>query len=129
MKSLSKPQLRERDELDTKLNQNAQLLRDAVVAFNAAMTESFKDVEAARDAYNQAVVDANEWQSNIVSDMESYQSDRSEKWQEGEEGQASQSWMDEFGEELEELDLPLPEDMESPDLAESPLAERPERPD
>jgi hypothetical protein len=129
MKSLSKPQLRERDELDTKLTQRAQLLRDAVAAFNGAMAESFKDVEAARDAYNQVVVEANEWQSNIVSDMESYQADRSEKWQEGEEGQAYQSWMDAFGEELEELDLPLPEDMESPDLVESPLAERPERPE
>ena len=51
-----------------------------------------------------------QFRDEIVSDMESYMYDRSEKWQEGEAGEAYQSWLSNWEDASldDEIDFEMP---------------------
>lgn len=103
MNKLTVAQQNERLRIQALLNKKKELVEDAIAA------------------YNEALVEAESFCSDIAERMSDYQSERTDKWQEGEKGDAYQTWMDEWTPDFSELDLP---DM---DHAET-LADLPEAP-
>jgi hypothetical protein len=86
-----------------KLDKKTIELRDTLAEdLNVIGTE----VELAVDKYNAKVNEIKEWASEVASDIDSFMSDKSEKWQEGERGQAYEEWKSSYENfDLEELDV------------------------
>ncbi len=125
MKKLSKTRLARRDELAAKLREAREKLTDA---FSEAYNQG-GSIRDTWDAYQALVEEATTFRDEVVSDMDSYASDRSEKWAEGDAGQAYEEWKSEWENvelDLGELDEPDYEDI-VPDFAER-LDELPEEP-
>lgn len=112
MRKLSKDSLKERDELCSKLREARSILDDAVAGFNAAKTAKWDKVEAAQEAYNAVLADAQSWKESVASDIQFYMDDRSETWQESEKAQEYEQWRSEFEHDLEEAALDEPDDLD-----------------
>lgn len=112
MKKLSKQQLAEKEQHKTDIDAAKAALDKAVEEYNEAIDREYMKVEAAINNYNGVAESFNQWREQIRSDQENYQSERSEKWQEGDSGQAYQEWMDAWGEEVEELQVTEPDKLE-----------------
>lgn len=78
-------------------------------ALAARLANAKDELEAAFNVYNGVLGELRDFRDGLVSDMDSYFSDRSEKWQEGDKGQQyetwKQAWEDLELEDLEELEL------------------------
>jgi len=107
MKKLNKAQNTELQEWITKLGDAKQKMEDAY----GELEEKHGILADAIGEYNGIVTDIGGWRDQLVGEMEDYQSERSDKWQEGDAGQQYESWIDEWrGLEFEEIEVPdLPE--------------------
>src|SRR3974390_1904395 len=108
MKRLSKAQISELDTHVEKLGKAYAQVEEAWREFEAAHQE----VASAVEAYNDAVQEAVGWRDDIVSQMQEYYDERSEKWQEGEAGEQYQAWIDEWE------SASIEEELECPELSE-----------
>ena len=108
MKRLSKAQISELDTHVEKLGKAYAQVEEAWREFEAAHQE----VASAVEAYNDAVQEAVGWRDDIVSQMQVYYDERSEKWQEGEAGEQYQAWIDEWE------SASIEEELECPELSE-----------
>src|SRR5262249_45903010 len=115
-----------RDEAVKALNEAAEALRNTIAEINAAIEEK---VNPAIEAYNEALMAATEFRDEIVSDMETYADERSDKWREGDAGSNYESWKGEWeGIDLGELNAI--EEIEEPDLSHAESIEQlPEQPE
>ena len=85
-----------------KLNKK-QIAEQATLA--ADLKEKWEAYEAAVNELNQAIVDADQFRADIVSAMDEYMGERSERWPESDAGQAYSEWKDAWeGFELEEIE-------------------------
>jgi hypothetical protein len=109
VKKLNKTQQGELNAHITDLATKKQEIDDAWEKFELAHNE----LATAIDAYNASLAAVTEWRDGIVQEMSDYQSERSDKWQEGDAGQAYQAWIDEW----EGLDL---DEVETPELPDAP---------
>jgi hypothetical protein len=116
MKKINKDQIKRRDELQGKLQSLMADLETACEAYNEALREKWGAIDDALGAYNEAIGEVNEWQQEIASDIQSYMDDRSEKWLESDKAQEYESWREEFEDEIEEVTLEQPEELDTSDL-------------
>ena len=100
MKKLSKDQQKFRDDLVKRLD-------DALIGVNNAVEKA----NAAIDEYNVIVADVESYRDEIVSEMETYFDERSDKWQEGDAGSAYSEWKGEW----ENLDCSAIDQVDEPD--------------
>lgn len=112
MKKLSKDDRATRDRLVADLEIKSAAIEEAWTAFESA----HEQLGLAIEEYNSVVADAGSWRDEMVQQMTDYQSDRSERWQEGDAGEAYQGWIDEW----QNADL---EGIEVPDLPDQPEGE------
>ena len=96
MKKLDKAHMATRDELVKRLNDCFSVLDNTIEAFNAKVADEWNQVEEAQVEYNQVLSELADWRDQIVSEIDEYVSERSEKWQEGEKASAYESWKSEF---------------------------------
>lgn len=116
MKKLNKTQLKQRDDIGTKINDAFSDLAKAIEKYNETINAARSDVEAALTDYNAAIGEAASFRDDLVSEMDSYEGDRSEKWAETEAGEAFANWKSEWeGAELDEVEIDFPEELETPD--------------
>lgn len=88
MKSLTKKQVAERNQIASDLD------------------TAFEAVEQAVEQYNDKLSAARDFRDDIVSQMDDYASDRSEKWPESETGQAFAEWKSQWEDgTLEDISL------------------------
>lgn len=131
MKALNKNNLSEKDGHVSKLREKFDALSEAVEKFNEAhmeeyyllmdainkhndkVSELFAEVEEAVDEYNSAVEDAEQFRTDITSEMEDYRADRSEKWQESDAGQQYQEWVSAWEEELRVIEISRPDPIDA----------------
>ena len=116
MKKISKDQIKRRDELQGKLQSLMADLETACEAYNETLREKWSAIDDALGAYNEAIGEVNEWQQEIASDIQSYMDDRSEKWLESDKASEYESWREEFEDEIEEVTLEQPEELDTSDL-------------
>jgi hypothetical protein len=81
MKRLSKDQKQQRADLVTRLNDAAEAVRAALAAVNAEIAGK---LNSAIENYNLVVSVVEAFRDEIVSEMEHYASDRSDRWQKSE---------------------------------------------
>lgn len=137
MNKLNKTQIAERDDVAGKLRTafddlqaavdkynnlreaNWDIFSKALEVYNSDMEEAWAEVQTALDEYNgEALCTARDWRDRIVSDIDEYMGERSDKWLEGDKGQAISAWKDQFDEiSMEDisLDMPEPIDVEEPE--------------
>ena len=109
MTALKKSDIAERDAICSRVRDARTKLDESVDAYNAAKDELWGNIQSALESYNETVTEANEWRHGIASEVDSYISDRSDKWQESDKGSAVSSWKDEFEGDCEEAELEEPE--------------------
>lgn len=112
MKKLNKSQLNELNAHVQELAQKKQEIDECWDKFVAAHEE----IQNAIGEYNGVIATVTEWRDDLVQQMQDYQGERSDRWQEGDAGQAYQSWIDEW----ENLDL---SEVETPDMPDQPEPE------
>jgi uncharacterized protein YukE len=95
MKKLTKVQLTRRDELVAEMRKRHEAVQAAVADLNATIQQ------------------ANELIVEVHDDQEAFYNERSEKWQEGDAGTAYQDWMSEWESEIDEVESPEEDFIES----------------
>lgn len=123
MKRLNKTQIAQRDAVIDKM----KTARDALEKAFSDAYDAGGTINNAWDLYQAAVQEAASFRDDIVSAMDDYASERSEKWSESDAGQNFESWKSDWeGIELELGELENPDlDEIAPDFGEQ-LAELPE---
>jgi uncharacterized coiled-coil DUF342 family protein len=115
MKALSKKDAKRKAELVGEIQDKATELSTAVAKFNEELAKLRDDLTATVNDYNEVVQTAEEFRADMLSQMQSYFDEKSERWQEGEAGQAYQQWINDWeGTPLTQIDLDLPDDISEP---------------
>lgn len=110
MKTLTNAHLATHETLCSRLIQAYGELEDSVLAFNAAMEESWKQVGARREAYNMVVEEANTWYGDISGELYRVIQGHSGKWQESSRGHDYIQWQEKYKfTTLEKSELEQPE--------------------
>lgn len=124
MKKLSKAQQEQRADLIRRLNEAKDLVEEACDEHQPKITEVVDAAKAAIEravaAYNEVLAEAREFAEQAASDMDSYASERSEKWQESDKGSDYASWKDEWeGFSPDDVEPPsiVTPDLEPPDMS------------
>jgi len=111
---LNKAMIVSKADLVTRLRKAHENVSKYVSICNQAMDEHFTNVEEAVNEYNAIVSEANEFQQTVAGDAQSEFDEKTEKWQEGEVGQSVSEFISLWEEELEELTIDRPDDLEDP---------------
>lgn len=118
MKSVDKQTRARIEELQEKINAAAENVTNVADDINGKIADLFGPLEDAVREYNDLVSEYNGVLDDLVSEIESYYDDKSEKWQEGERGQAYMEWKDNVEQcKLEEASDPEPPVVDAPDVA------------
>lgn len=130
-KIMDKVAVQKKQEVCTKLQEAFDNLQEGVEAFNDIVNAAWSNLQLGPlNAYNEAISNANEWQSGIVEEIQEYIDSKSEKWQEGDKGQAFVSWKEQYEEELETVELEKPDEVTfDNDNPSELLDQKPEEPD
>lgn len=113
MKKLNATQKKARDSHAAAIRSATEGANTAIDKYNAAVDIAKADAEAALAKLNEAIVAAGGWRDEIVSEMESYESERSERWFESDGGCAFVDWKGEFENlEMDEIEVEFPDPME-----------------
>jgi uncharacterized protein YukE len=115
MNKLTKQQQADLDKLVESSQEAHKALTEGIDAFNEALEAARAKLTESIEKYNATVEQANEFMTAIHDDMDSYYSDKSERWQEGDAGNAYQEWMEPWGTEIDPLEIDLPDDIEHPE--------------
>lgn len=116
MKKLSKTEIKEKDDLATKIEAAATKVRAAVEAINEKLLDLIREAESAVEEYNATVDEWNEFRSGIEEQQQEFFDNRSESWQEGDAGSDYQGWIDEWVDEPEHIEIDFPDQIQEPDL-------------
>jgi hypothetical protein len=124
MKTLTKKDLSDKLAHFVAIRQAHERLEQAVDAFNTTISELRIKVEAALEALNASINEAEGWREEVHTDQDSTFCDKSERWQESEAGLDYQDWMTAWDVQLEEVQIDFPDELEMPncdalDLLES----------
>jgi hypothetical protein len=104
------------ETFNTLRDEKYNLMASAIAEYNRALDEAFTPVGEAMDKYNATVSDANGWKEQIVSEIDEYISNKSDKWQESDKGNAVECWKESFqSQDVEEVELELGEPCEIPE--------------
>lgn len=116
MKKLTKEEAAQRGKLVEDLRAASAKVEDEIAAFNAKREELAKPMNDAIAAFNKIAEDAEGFVSDIVSSMDDYASEKSDKWQESDTGQAFEEWKSAWeGIACEAFDDVSIEEVEMPD--------------
>ncbi len=69
-----------------------------------AIQEAESNICSAIEVLNSAIQEANEFKAEITDRQQEYMDERSEKWMESDAASEYEAWMDQWSEELEEID-------------------------
>jgi chromosome segregation ATPase len=130
MKKLSAGQITTRDKHAEDIRNAQTELNEVIEKYNAVLEEHKANIETALTAFNEKLTAAREWRDEIVSDIDSYVGDRSEKWQESDAASAYEEWksayenlemddveIDELPEPLDLIEVSTPDDLEALETA------------
>lgn len=123
MFALSKQEIKQRDEIITKLVDARETLDAKMDAANAFIKSASDAIESAVSAYNKCLSATQEFIQDIVSQADNDIGEKSEKWQEGDRGQAADAWKTEWESSVDEIsdvvcDVPAEITLDIPDHAE-----------
>lgn len=97
MKKLSKQQIEDRDALVVSLRETESSINQMIEEANSIIAK----INGEKVKLESVISDVESWRDDIVTDLEAYIDDRSEKWQESETGEKYRDWKTQFD------DIPL----------------------
>jgi len=117
MNSIGVQNAKDRNALVTRLHDSKGDLDAVIEVYNAKLAELFALVQEALEVYNATIWDAQSFRTDLVSELEGYRDERSDKWQESDRGQAFEDWIQEWENlDLDEVTIDEPEPLETPDV-------------
>ena len=116
MRKLSKPDIIEKNQLAGELEERKDKLEDALAVYAAAIDEAWSKLERDVESYNEKLEEVQNFVGNIVSQMEDYVSERSDRWQESDAASDYSSWQSDW-ENVSTLPLELEEPSKFEDTA------------
>ncbi len=111
---LNKKMIDEKNKLHEKLKTAHADLAEAVQKFNLDMEHIWSPVDSAANKYNAVIIEANEFQQTVAGDAQGAFDEKSEKWQESDSGVAAAELILAYEEELEEICIDRPDELEEP---------------
>lgn len=116
MKKLNKTQLEAKSTHSSDLFDAHAALEEAINKYNTALEEAKDTVESAMSDFNEKAEAARSFCEEIVSEMENYEGERSDKWQESDAASSFQDWKGEWeGVSFDECDLDFAEPLDVPE--------------
>lgn len=115
MKMLSDADQKVRDALLQRLADRRAELEAAITQANAVIDEKAQVIEDAVASVNEVIRELDGWRDDLRGQMQDHFDGRSEKWQETDAGQDYLSWLDEWGEPIEEIEVEMPGKIEMPE--------------
>ncbi len=110
---LNKTELKQREDILTRLQQAKDRLEEGVNAFNENMQRFQDELMGDVDAYNNILCEAKEFAESIGSRIDEEVADKSEKWQESDKAVAIEEMKNNWeGLDLEELDVEFPNELD-----------------
>jgi hypothetical protein len=108
VKALKKAQLKEMNELSGNADAAFQDLDEACIVFNEAKGDEAKEkakraVEEHIKAFNDQILEINDFMGGIASEIREYIDGKSEKWQESDKATDYEAWAEAWEEELDTL--------------------------
>jgi len=122
MKKLRREYVKRIEEITEALRAAA----DAVDEKFDVVNDAVGDLNIAIDSYNAVLEDARDLQGEVTASMDEYESDRSEKWQDGKAGHLFKAWQAGWA-DLDFEDLPNADEIEQPDLKHADALDSAER--
>lgn len=116
MRHLSKVQEKERQDHLGNIEDKITGLDAAITAYNDVMAAERFKVDKALADLNAVIAEVDEWRDAINIEQQDYFDNKSERWQEGEIGILYNQWKEEWEQELQQVELDLPEDLSMPDV-------------
>ena len=111
MTTISKSDIKERDVIANKLQDAQAELEKAIDEYNSLMRSAWEKVDVCLNTMNELIYDANQWRDSIVTDIQDYMDERSEKWHESDKAREMESWKAAYEEEFPELELECPDEI------------------
>lgn len=114
---LTKAEKTQKAELATKLEEAKDKLLAEIASYNEKLAELGEPVQAAVEAYNDAVQAAKNFADDIASSRQDEFDEKSERWQESDNGCNAQEFINAWeGVDDSEAEVELPEEIAEPDL-------------
>lgn len=117
MRRLTTNDVKQKEALALKLDSAKENLEAVVASYNKAVADLWDPVADAVQAYNDAREEVNDFCGGIRDDIENYIGERSESWQESDAANAYDDWKNNWDEEIDELALDEPDEIEVPEEA------------
>ena len=117
MRRLTVNDVKQKETLAQKLDGAREKLEAVAAEYNTAIRELWGPVEDAVTAYNDAREEVNDFCGGICDDIENYTSERAESWQESNAATSYDEWKSMWDEEIDELQIDEPDDIEVPEEA------------
>ena len=117
MKRLTAAQMKTKQELAKLLGTTANEITQAVLKINADLTAARESIDTLTGRYNELVQEANDFMASVNEQQKSYFDERTDAWQGGDAGVSYQYWLEEWSNDLGELDeIALPDEIEEPEF-------------
>ena len=117
MKRLTAAQIKTKQELAKLLGTTANEITQAVLKINADLTAARESIDTLTGRYNELVQEANDFMASVNEQQKSYFDERTDAWQGGDAGVSYQYWLEEWSNDLDELDeIALPDEIEEPEF-------------
>lgn len=127
MKKLTKTQEKEKAEHSSNLFDAHSAVEEAINKYNAILEAAKEDVEIAVNDFNEKLSGARTFCEQLVSDMENYEGERSDKWQESDAASSFQDWKSEWENiQLDDFEVDFPEPLEAPENPQEALDSLPD---
>jgi len=114
MIKLTKIQVQEKAELLEELQKAESTLASRVEAYNEKMREEFTSVEESLGTLNSVIERVNNFMTDVGTSCQDEFDGKSEKWQEGERGQAAADFISTWSDTIDEAELEMPDELETP---------------
>lgn len=117
MNKISKTDIKQRDEIFTRIKQAAKNIEAKIEVFNKQKEALIEELQKEVTAYNEAAKDFTTWKEDREEEIKEYFNSKSEKWQEGDKGQAVERWAESWNDfpEIEEIEIEDIGEIELPD--------------
>jgi len=115
VKGLSKEQIEQHKDIERRLGEAWERLENAYGDFTSKVAEAYQEFEPETKAYNEVIVEANDFVEEVSGEIRGYIDERTEKWQESERGQAFEEWSSAWEDALDEVEIEEPEFPEIPE--------------
>lgn len=112
-RELSEEQVAKRNKLTGELNAAKDKVDEAIAAYNDAIEPLWQSVADALQELNGVLESARELRDEIISDVDEYTLEKSDRWRESDRGQAVEAYKSEWeAAEIEEIELDEPEKLD-----------------